>query len=153
VAALSPVTLVVEAGQNSGSLITARYAKLFSKKVCVITGSIFNEHIGGIIELLRQGAFPLQNIDELVNLYNWKAINSIQVEPNIEKSTNLILDFKQLSPMEQSILDLIVHGGENINALCRELKMDASKVLILLTEMQMKNVIYEKGGQYYANNA
>ncbi|MGO1225118.1 MAG: DNA-processing protein DprA, partial [Leuconostoc falkenbergense] len=56
IAGLSSATLVIEAQQKSGSLITANLALQNNREVMVVPGSIFSENSLGANELLRFGA-------------------------------------------------------------------------------------------------
>jgi DNA protecting protein DprA len=67
IAALSDVLIVVEAGLNSGSLITANFALELGKDIYAVPGSIFSEKSKGTNSLIKDGAFLLDNIDDLLN--------------------------------------------------------------------------------------
>lgn len=58
IAALARGTLVVQAAERSGSLITARHALDLGRDVLAVPGSIFDRRSRGTHALLRDGAFP-----------------------------------------------------------------------------------------------
>jgi DNA processing protein len=58
IAALALGTLVVQAGERSGSLITARHALDLGREVLAVPGSVFAARAAGPHALLRDGAVP-----------------------------------------------------------------------------------------------
>ena len=56
VAGLSKAVLIVEAGLNSGTLITAECAKKFGRKIFAVPGPITSEVSKGTIQLIKEGA-------------------------------------------------------------------------------------------------
>src|SRR5690606_7586231 len=66
IAGLSRGTVVVEAAQRSGSLITARLAGESGREVFALPGSIHNPKARGCRRLLREGAALVESPDEVV---------------------------------------------------------------------------------------
>lgn len=70
VAALSQVTLIIEAGETSGTLITARYALDYGREVCVIPADISREQSRGVHRLLKEGAVKAVTCcEDILSLY------------------------------------------------------------------------------------
>jgi DNA processing protein len=65
VAALSDYLIIIEAGKNSGTLITADLALDMGKDVYVVPGSVFNSQSYGCNKLLSEGAIPLYDFNIL----------------------------------------------------------------------------------------
>lgn len=71
ISGLSLGVLVVEAPENSGSLITANYALEQGRDVYAIPGNIGLRHCAGSNRLLREGATMVENGWELIQEYSY----------------------------------------------------------------------------------
>ncbi len=67
-AGLSECTIVVEAPELSGSLITAHYSADMGKDVYSFPDNIFNNLSCGMNKLIKEGAIPLGSIEEAVDV-------------------------------------------------------------------------------------
>ncbi|MBF0282500.1 MAG: DNA-protecting protein DprA [Zetaproteobacteria bacterium] len=68
IAAMSTVTLVVEASLKSGSLITARLANEYGREVVAVPGSVLASSHSGCHHLIREGARLVESADEVLQL-------------------------------------------------------------------------------------
>lgn len=66
VAGLSPVTVVIEAAEKSGSLITANFALQFNREVYAVPGRITDEVAKGCNALIAAGAQPLYDVSRFM---------------------------------------------------------------------------------------
>lgn len=64
VAGLTPLTVVIEAANGSGSLITANYAIQFDRELLVLPGRITDSQSHGCNELIYHGATPIISIPQ-----------------------------------------------------------------------------------------
>ncbi|KUK67414.1 MAG: Smf protein [candidate division WS6 bacterium 36_33] len=64
-AGISPLTIVIQAGQNSGSLITANLALNYNRELCVVPGDINREVSKGCNSLAKQGAGIITSFEDL----------------------------------------------------------------------------------------
>jgi DNA processing protein len=70
ISGLSKAVVIVEAGEKSGALITARFAVEQSRDVFSVPGSIYAPRSKGANRLIRDGAIPLLDFNELLLALN-----------------------------------------------------------------------------------
>lgn len=139
VAGLSKACLVIEAGEKSGSLITANFAKKFKRKLFVVPGPITSENSKGIMELLKQGATPISSAKDILEYYGLR--NSVsKKETEFPDGTNAF---------EQKIIDLLKRESLEIDVLARTFEMPVSKLGVMLSIMQLRGIIRQDGPKYY----
>ncbi len=80
IAALSESLIVTEAKIKSGSLITADFALELGKDIFTITGDIFSKNYDGNNNLIKDGAIPITDINDL-DIY----FDNVEEKYNIEK--------------------------------------------------------------------
>jgi DNA processing protein len=144
IAGLSHGTLVIEAAQRSGSLITARLAGVAGREVFAIPGSIHNPLAKGCHELIRQGAKLVERAEDV--LCELKISLSAQLvageptrpgeDPKLDKEYKILLDALAFEPA--SVDSLIERTGMNSESI-------ASMLLILELD---GHVAPHPGGRY-----
>lgn len=67
IAGLTQATLVIEAKERSGSLITANYALQYNREVFAVPGSILEEQSRGTNQLIQAGAKPILNSYDILD--------------------------------------------------------------------------------------
>ena len=141
VSALSLGTLVVEAGQRSGTRVTAKYAVKQGKKVFCIPSNLDNIKGKSTNELIRKGAILVTKVDEIIEEYKEikftkKEIVHKDILLNIPKELHNI--YKILNDEPKDINEIILLSGESVN--------DVNYKLMLL---EMEGLIKELPGQRY----
>lgn len=69
IAALSKVTLIVEAAEKSGTLSTAQAALDANQTVCVVPADITRVGSRGVYRLMQQGAYPVTSAQDILQHY------------------------------------------------------------------------------------
>ncbi len=136
-AGISKATLVIEAAEKSGTLITARMALDYNRDVLVVPGSVFSTTSIGTNKLIRQGATPITNSDELLEALGFEVEKPIQTEE--EK-------YADCSKEENKIIELLCEPTER-DELIRASGMDIATANALLSIMEIKELIKEELGE------
>ncbi|MBU2265386.1 DNA-processing protein DprA [Patescibacteria group bacterium] len=144
VAGLSKATLVIEAGEKSGSLITANFAKKFGRKLFVVPGPITSENSKGIMELIKEGAIPISSARDILDFYG---------EQSARRSTNVLrlAEHEPKAGIERQIIKQLQREPLGIDMISRNLSMPAAKIGTILSMMQLKGQIKQEGNKYYVN--
>lgn len=140
VAGLSKAILIVEAGLNSGSLITAGYAKKYGRKIFAVPGPIFSEVSKGTLKLIKEGAEITTEAKDILKYYNIASTNPKLARPmfNIGREEQKIVEQLRREPMEADML-------------ARVLGVSVAKIGTTLSLMQLKGFINQDAGKYYVN--
>lgn len=77
ISGLSLATLVIEAKKNSGTMITAQWAKKQKRKIFVIPGSIYSANSKGCHQLIKEGHQLVETAEEIrqslkLELYSYR---------------------------------------------------------------------------------
>jgi len=146
VAGLSKAVLVVEAGLNSGTLITTGFAKTFGRKIFAVPGPLTSEVSKGTAQLIKQGAEIVMDVSDILKYFNISTIDSIKANSS-KKNSNLI----QLSALEKEIIEHLKTESLEADILARMLSIPISKISASLSLMQIKGFIGQEGDKYYIN--
>ena len=141
IAGLSRGTLVIEAPEKSGALITANFSLDFNRDVLSVPGSIFSENSQGTNKLIKMGAVPVSSAEDILDAFGIAKENE-----------NFKLDFEQqnLSPVEKRIISALNEPLAK-DDLIRKLNMPATEINPALMAMQLNGLIKESGGEFRKN--
>lgn len=134
-AGMSHAVLVIEAGEKSGTLITARLGMEYNRDVLVVPGPAFSSFSAGSNALLRQGA---QAVFESRHLLETLGISVVERAKTHERN-----DFTDDERALLSFLD----EPRTRDALIRDSGMRADRVLILLSSLEIKGGVVERLGK------
>ncbi|MEA3449642.1 MAG: DNA-processing protein DprA [Patescibacteria group bacterium] len=139
ISGLSLGTIVIEAKERSGALITAACALEQNREVFALPGNIFSENAKGPNNLIKQGAQPVLNVDDIIETFNLKQINR-QID-----NKKIIPESKE----ETELLDKLKREPTHVNELIRLTKQPSSAIIATLTIMEMKGMVKNLGGMKY----
>lgn len=137
IAGLTTGTLVIEAREKSGALITARYALEENRDVFAVPGSIFSPASVGPNKLIQQGARAV--IDGADIIEDW-SIDSIDAMRHHAAPT--------LTDDEISVLNLI-EEAVSIDVLRQKTGLATGALLSVLSVLELKNMVRNSNGDSY----
>lgn len=141
ISGLSPLTVVVQAGNRSGALITAELAADQGRDVGAVPGNIDSEYNLGSNKLLREGAFALTGVQDLLEASGVSVLS----EPEAER---------MLSDEEKQLYFLLCsHGEMSLDQLAFYLKKPANEVGSLAIVMEMKGIVFSAMGKVFIAKA
>ncbi|MFH1455089.1 MAG: DNA-processing protein DprA [bacterium] len=136
-AGMSHAVLVIEAEIKSGTLITSKFATEYNRDVLTIPGSIFSKNSEGPNMLIRLGATPVRNSEDILEALGFKIG---------EKPQNLELKYSDCSPEELLVIKILSEPLEK-DELIRQMKMSVSKASTVISIMEIKGLIVESLGE------
>lgn len=116
ISGLSLGTVIIEAGEKSGALITARTAAEQGRDVFVITGKPDDKKYAGTNMLLRDGAIPVFKFDDILSEYYSSFGNIIDVEKSLNYNLSKIYNSLYNSNTSVKTLNLIDNKVEIRNS-------------------------------------
>ncbi len=135
-AGLCHATLVVEAKEKSGSLITAKLVTEYNRELLVVPGSIFSAESKGTHQFLRLGATAITSPEDIL-----ASLGMTKREGPLSLSE--LRD--DLSESEMRVIDIISSPLPR-ESLLEELGMPITEANILLSTMEIKGLIVEELG-------
>ena len=147
ISGLSDGVLVVEAGEKSGSLITARKALEQNRDVFAVMGNITSPYSQGTNALIKDGAIPVTDYTDIINYYPQFHLTG---EPD---------DMVQEIPKHKTDIDVgdealkVYHAvtaeSVHIDTITSACGLPVRVVLQALTELELEGLIKAEKGRMY----
>lgn len=131
---LTHATLVIEAKEKSGSLITAKYATDYNRDLLVVPGSIFSATSKGTHQFLKLGAQAATEPADLLRALGIEANDAFDMP-----------DRGDLSDEERKVFEIIATPCTR-DELLTSLALPIADANILLSMMEIKGLIKEELG-------
>ncbi len=157
--------VIVEAGEKSGSLITAELAVEQNREVfCVPPADIYDRRYAGNIRFLRDGAVAVYGYEDIAGYFNpfendiEKEIPEIdepeisqEVPENSENSddSEKTDDLSEFSDIQKEIIRILMQGKTHIDVISDKLGYDVSELVAEITNLEFDDVIQSFPGKIY----
>ncbi len=148
IAGLCRALLVVEAGLDSGSLITANFAKNYNRTVMAVPGSIFSEYSLGTLQLIKDGAKPVVTAADILTGLN----PSEQLDEYIVKdkvAASVVNNFYDKNSAEYQIFELLRSQILTLDQISQTLCLPVEVVSSKITLMLIAGMVFEDTGRFF----
>ena len=139
ISGLARSVVVVEAGSRSGALITASFAAEQGREVFAVPGNIFSPSSKGANRLIQQGAHPLLNPQDILELLNLEMINE-------QRSARTALPE---DATEAQLYHILGTEALHVDEIRAQSDLPIEKVTATLTLMELKGIIRQVGAMHY----
>jgi len=139
ISGLSLATIVVEAGDRSGALITADFAVEQGRDVFAVPGNIFSPASRGTNRLIQRGAYLMVSPQDVLDVLDLSLIEDYK-------------DARQVFPAdstESKLLTVLDYEPIHIDEICNRTGLPVEKVSASLTMMELKGMVQHVGGMRY----
>ena len=138
ISGLSRAVVIIEGGEKSGALITAKRALEQNREIFAVPGKIFDEKSKGPNKLIAEsGAHPLVKPERIYELLKIPKTNQKQI-------------IRHFSPELQLIIKHLKAQNLSKNELMHKILMPVAKLSANLTELELADLVERnKAGKYF----
>lgn len=140
ISGLSRGTVIIEATEDSGSLITADYTREQGRQLFAVPGNISWPSSRGANNLIKQGAVLIESADDILSAL---AIN----RPEARKADPGPLP--KLTGEEETTFSCITNEPKHIDVIMNESRSTAGKLSGILINLELKGLVKQLPGKYY----
>lgn len=141
ISGLAMATVVIEAGETSGALITASFAVEQGRDVFAVPGSILAPQSKGTNRLIQLGAHPLLEMRDVL-----ETLQLQQVQEQVSARRSLPAD-----GIEARLLNLLGDEAQHIDEISNKTGLPIDQVSATLAIMELKGMVRQLGGMNYVS--
>jgi len=141
ISGLSLGTIVIEAGEKSGALITAYMALEQGREVFALPGHAGQKLTRGPHRLIREGAKLVESVEDIFD-----EIPGMRSDIQQKKEAHLIND---LPDIERKIWQILSDEPKHIDMIAAEMQLSTSELLASLLSMELKNYVDHLSGMMF----
>ena len=136
-AGISVGTLVVEAPENSGALITANYALEYGRDVFAVPGNINSYESVGSNRLIRDGAVAVTDVDDIVKEYI-QLFPQLARKPEKNNKQPQRRDDAELNEREKLLLSALTAEPASLEEILEKTGLSVQEALSALSMLEIK---------------
>jgi DNA processing protein len=146
ISGMSAGTIVVEAGEKSGALITAQFALEQGREIFAVPGNITSPNSRGTNQLIKMGAKLVDSPEAVVEEL------SPFLQGLMELPERKMAEPANLSNKEQVLFSLLSEEERHIDLLIENSKLSPAEVSSTLIQLELKGLVRQKDGKMFIAN-
>ncbi len=139
ISGLSMATVVVEAGETSGALITAQFAIDQGREVFAVPGNILAPQSRGTNKLIAQGAHPMLSVGDLLDVLNLTRVTE----------QRLVRKVLPVDEIESKLMGVLTHEPLQMDEITIQTGLPIERVSATLVMLELKGLVRQVGGLNY----
>jgi DNA processing protein len=148
ISGISQGVVVIEAGERSGSLITAGFALEQGREVFAVPGNINSFTSVGTNKLIKDGAKIVTDIEDIIEelkVYNLSGVETgIEIKESFDQSK-----FKGLDSEERKLVECLKSEPLHIDILADKSGLSVKAVSSILVMLELKGVVEQAPGKIF----
>jgi DNA processing protein len=141
VTGLASATVIVEAAERSGSLISARLALDQGRELLAVPGNIDSETSRGSNALLREGCAPLLEVADVLHALGIETASSGEDVPATRQPMEKLLRDKGFDdPDSHAVAAALERVPSHVDQIIETCRLDGARVLELLTAFELEGL-------------
>ena len=144
ISGMTPATLIIEAGQKSGALITADFALEQGREVLALPGNINSTKSLGCNTLIQQGAKLVNKIEDI--------LEELHIQTQSRDTQKESQRLKQLSSAEARVYNVLGNDPKHIDAIAAACQLSVSETLGALLSLELQNFVNQYAGKHFVKN-
>ncbi len=139
VSGISLGTLVIEAAEKSGALITSSCALDHGREIFAVPHPITSKTGMGPNKLIKEGAHIVTSAEDIIDILNLRELKTFTQNKKIVPDT----------PAEAALMNHLTRDPSHVDALTKASGLTSSEVNSTLTIMEMKGIVRNIGNMQY----
>ncbi|MBI4687050.1 MAG: DNA-protecting protein DprA [Nitrospirae bacterium] len=143
ISGLSLGVIVIEAAEDSGSLITARYAIEQGREVFAVPGNVTSGVSKGTNDLIKKGAKLIEDADEVIDELRH------QIKGILKEDRQAVKSLPEMTDKEKRLYGILGNEAMHIDVITRKLNITTPEALSILLSLELKGIVKQATGKNF----